>query len=109
MKMDKVKFDIFSRTFMFDAVTKKFVDEKITIVKENLYAYSHLDAVRRYMEEQLMNDTSGLPITTPLLLSPTITLRLMNDTSGLPITTVDDDDKYYICVQYYSVRVDDDD
>lgn len=73
--MDKVKFNIFSRTFMFDAVTKKFVDEKITIVKDNLYAYSHLDAVHRYMEEQLTNDTSGLPI-----------------------TTVDDDDKYYICV-----------
>lgn len=73
---------------MFDAVTKKFVDEKITIVKENLYAYSHLDAVHRYMEEQLMNDTSRLPIAT---------------------VTFDNDDKYYICVQYYSVRVDDDD
>lgn len=50
--MDKVKFNIFSRTFMFDAVTKKFVDEKITIVKDNLYAYSHLDAVHRYCMTQ---------------------------------------------------------
>ena len=84
--MDKVKFNIFSRTFMFDIVTKKFVDEKVTIVKENLYAYSHLDAVHRYMEEQLTNDTSRLPI-----------------------ATVNNDGKYYICVQYYSVRIDDDD
>lgn len=84
--MDKVKFNIFSRTFMFDVTTKKFIDEKVTILKENLYAYSHLDAVHRYMEEQLMNYTSRLPA-----------------------TIVDDDGKYYICVQYYSVRVDDDD